>query len=136
MAVLMCNRGLLPLSLSVLVPEITLLRLFHKPQAGLDHRALCGNGQNWLKMAQDGVGQKRSRPEGRLPYSAVPSGGLEEDHATNLEQIPVVEALVNIPLADIIVQVNVHLKMLIPCIEVHGSGVDLLHNTQAPAVDL
>src|SRR5262245_26535937 len=36
--------------------------------------------------------KKRSRPEGRLPFRCVPVFGLEEDHATDLEEVEILEA--------------------------------------------
>ena len=46
-----------------------------------------------LQRATIAHSKKEAAPKGRLPLLAFRWCGLEEDHATNLEQIPVVEAL-------------------------------------------
>jgi hypothetical protein len=76
--------------------------------------------------------QKRSRPRrGRLPLSSRSVFGLEEDHAADLEQVPVIEVLVDSAAVPAILtiawqieiepnQVHVDFLMLVPSEDMHG----------------
>src|SRR5262249_52377024 len=99
--------------------------------------------------------KKRSRPEGRLPLSRVPVFSLEEDHAADLEEVEILEVRADStsvgnetatanrassvqtadPMVDFSVvadRIKIELKMLPVEEDMHGSRVDLLHDTSAP----
>ena len=77
--------------------------------------------------------KKEAAPRGGGFRKVVLVFGLEEDHATDLEQIPIVEVLVKVG-TSAVAQINTEVKMLPPCVDVHGCGVDLLDHAHAPAL--
>ena len=91
--------------------------------------------------------QKEAAPKGGgFRWICVLGVGLEEDDAADLEQIPIIEALAYVLLAEggaAIVkdsgfgdarQVEIDLLVLPPRVDMHGRCVDLLHHAKAPAL--
>ncbi len=96
--------------------------------------------------------KKKPPRRGRLPIDMRLVVGLEEDDAADLEQIPIVEALANMGLAnrgvvdeteDVAIDILLEAgegdvgRLVLPAGEhMHGGGVDLLHHAKTPALHL